>query len=324
MRRRLLVVAGLALLAACADHQKTVNETATVEPVGWGCLNRVGELADDLMNPTPPPFCRIGILSGLQQEGRALPVTAVLDRGAGSWPAAEALVIDLTPGVAAPFHAAFADNPSFVPLATAPPARRRVPPARCRRCRAARGGDRVRTTVGNRVGAGCSREHAVLPAEVGPGRRRGYRPADLAGPLRVAIAELRAAASLPGRAEPAPGAERRGATLRAEVSPPRSARRHRSSRHAACPSGATDDAALHHGSAGRRPPTAARVAHFAPEGGGPVSADAVRLHGRTSVPRRPRQADAGEQFFRALWNAANTISTLGDLNSSQSRSESGS
>ena len=38
MRRRLLVVAGLALLAACADHRKTVNETATVEPVGWGCL----------------------------------------------------------------------------------------------------------------------------------------------------------------------------------------------------------------------------------------------------------------------------------------------
>ena len=120
MRRRLLVVAGLALLAACADHRKTVNETATVEPLGWGCLDRVGELADDPMNPTPPPFCRIGILSGLQQEGRALPVTAVLDRGAECRPTAQGFLIDLTPGVAARFHAAFADNPSFVPLAQSP------------------------------------------------------------------------------------------------------------------------------------------------------------------------------------------------------------
>jgi hypothetical protein len=110
----------LSLLAACADDRKPVDETATIQPVGWGCLDRVGEIADDPLDPTPPAFCRIGLLSGLQQNGHALPVTAIVDRGAECRPTAQGFAVDIAPGVAARFHAAFVDNPSFVPLADSP------------------------------------------------------------------------------------------------------------------------------------------------------------------------------------------------------------
>ena len=88
--------------------------------MGWGCIARVGEVVDDPLNPTAPPYCRIGLLAGLQRDGRALPLTAVLDRGAECRPSAQGFVIDLAPGVAARFHAAFTDNPSFVPLSHSP------------------------------------------------------------------------------------------------------------------------------------------------------------------------------------------------------------
>lgn len=110
----------LALLAACAEDRKPVNETATPEPVGWGCLSRVGEVVNDPLAPAPPPYCRIGLLSGLQRDGRALPVTAVVDRGAECRPTAQGFVLDLAPGVAARFHAAFIANPSFVPMSDSP------------------------------------------------------------------------------------------------------------------------------------------------------------------------------------------------------------
>lgn len=110
----------LALLAACSDDRKPVNEIATPEPIGWGCLDRDGEVVNDPLAPTPPPFCRIGMLSGLQRDGRALPITAVVDRGAECRPTARGFVLDLAPGVAARFHAAFIDNPSFVPMSDSP------------------------------------------------------------------------------------------------------------------------------------------------------------------------------------------------------------
>jgi hypothetical protein len=110
----------LALLAACADGRKPVDETATIEPVGWGCLDRIGEVVDDPLSPAPPPYCRIGVLSGLQRDGRTLPVTAVLDRGAECRATAQGFALDLAPGVAARFHAAFIDNPSFVPMGDSP------------------------------------------------------------------------------------------------------------------------------------------------------------------------------------------------------------
>lgn len=110
----------LALLAACSDDRKPVNETATIEPVGWGCLSRVGEVADDPLDPTPPAYCRVGLLSGLQRDGRALPVTAIVDRGAECRPTAQGFVVDLAPGVAARFHGAFIDNPSFVAMSDSP------------------------------------------------------------------------------------------------------------------------------------------------------------------------------------------------------------
>jgi hypothetical protein len=110
----------LALLAACADDRKPVDETATIEPIGWGCLDRVGEVVDDPLDPAPPPFCRIGVLSGLQRDGSTLPVTAVLDRGAECRPTAQGFVLDLAPGVAARFHRTFIDNPSFVPMSNSP------------------------------------------------------------------------------------------------------------------------------------------------------------------------------------------------------------
>lgn len=110
----------LSVLAACADDRKPVDETATIEPIGWGCLDRIGELVNDPLHPAPPPYCRIGVLSGLQRVGRALPVTAVLDRGSECWPTPQGFMIDLAPGVAARFHAAFTANPSFVPMADSP------------------------------------------------------------------------------------------------------------------------------------------------------------------------------------------------------------
>ena len=110
----------LCLLAGCADDRKPVDETASIEPIGWGCLDRIGELVNDPLHPEPPPYCRIGVLSGLQRAGRALPVTAVLDRGSECWPTPQGFMVDLAPGVAARFHAAFMDNPSFVPMADSP------------------------------------------------------------------------------------------------------------------------------------------------------------------------------------------------------------
>ena len=45
----------LALLAACADDRKPVDETATPEPVGWGCLDRDGEVVNDPVGAVTSP-----------------------------------------------------------------------------------------------------------------------------------------------------------------------------------------------------------------------------------------------------------------------------
>lgn len=107
-------------LAACADDRRPVDETQTVEPVGFGCLEEMDEVADDPLNPTPAPFCRIGVLGSLQLDGRPLPTVAVIDRGAECERTTRGDAINLAPGVAARFHAAFRIDPDFVPLDDSP------------------------------------------------------------------------------------------------------------------------------------------------------------------------------------------------------------
>jgi hypothetical protein len=114
------LAASLALLAACAADRGPVDETYTVEPVGFGCLDRAGELPDDPLNPTPAPYCRIGVLSDLALQGRPVPAAAVLDRGAECRDTPRGYAVDLAPGVAARFHAAFEDERDFVPLDGSP------------------------------------------------------------------------------------------------------------------------------------------------------------------------------------------------------------
>ncbi len=116
-------MAGLLLilgLVACADDRKPVDETATVEPIGFGCLDQMGEIVDDPLDPAAPPFCRIGVLGGLTLDGRSLPKVAVLDRGNECHRTQDGYAVDLAPGVAARFHSAFATDPDFVPLADSP------------------------------------------------------------------------------------------------------------------------------------------------------------------------------------------------------------
>ena len=113
----LLVLAGL---TACADDRKPVDETQVVEPIGFGCLDQMGEIANDPLNPNPPPFCRIGVLGALQLDGKPLPKVAVLDHGNECLRTAKGYEIDLAPGVAARFHAAFVTDPDFVPMTDSP------------------------------------------------------------------------------------------------------------------------------------------------------------------------------------------------------------
>jgi hypothetical protein len=107
-------------LAACAQETRPVDETATIEPVGFACLADIDEVADDPLAPAPAPYCRIGVLGSLALDGRALPKVAVIDRGAECRRTPEGYAIDLAPGVAARFHAAFRLAPDFVPLDASP------------------------------------------------------------------------------------------------------------------------------------------------------------------------------------------------------------
>lgn len=110
----------LAGLTACGGDRKPVDETQTVEPVGWGCLARLGELADDPLNPLEAPFCRIGLLNSLKLAGKPVATVAVIDRGAECTSTAKGFAIDLAPGVAARFHEAFLLEPDFVPMDRSP------------------------------------------------------------------------------------------------------------------------------------------------------------------------------------------------------------
>ena len=202
MSPRALATASLALLpllAACSDERKPVNETATPEPVGWGCLDRDGEVVNDPLDPAPPPYCRIGLLSGLQRDGRALPVTAVVDRGAECRPTAQGFVLDLAPGVAARFHAAFIANPSFVPMSDSPAC---PPEGDTGPLPALPGGAQTAiefTTTATAATQDADGNELILPAEV----QARLVDAVTGRPIwqdrcRTDMAELRAAASLPG------------------------------------------------------------------------------------------------------------------------------
>ena len=120
MRRSLLVMAAFGLLAACADDEKPVMELQTPEPIGFGCLAEMDEVADDPLNPAPPPFCRIGVLGALKLDGKPLPKVAVLDRGNECVRGPKGYAVDIAPGVAARFHGAFTTDPDFVPMADSP------------------------------------------------------------------------------------------------------------------------------------------------------------------------------------------------------------
>ena len=113
----LLLLVGL---VACTDDRKPVDETQTVEPIGFGCLDDMGEVVDDPLNPTPAPFCRIGVLGSLKLDGRPVPTVAVIDRGAECNRTPKGYAVDLAPGVAARFHAAFQVDPDFVPMDDSP------------------------------------------------------------------------------------------------------------------------------------------------------------------------------------------------------------
>jgi hypothetical protein len=110
----------IAVCTACSGEREPVDETATVEPIGWGCLDRAGELADDPLNPAPAPYCRIGVLNGLKLEGRPEPVAAVIDHGSECSTTTKGFAIDLAPGVAARFNRAFQLERDFVPLSESP------------------------------------------------------------------------------------------------------------------------------------------------------------------------------------------------------------
>jgi hypothetical protein len=110
----------LAGLVACADDRKPVDETQAVEPIGFGCLDDMDEVADDPLNPTPAPFCRIGVLGSVELDGRPVPTVAVIDRGSECNRTPKGYSIDLAPGVAARFHAAFQLDPDFVPMDDSP------------------------------------------------------------------------------------------------------------------------------------------------------------------------------------------------------------
>jgi hypothetical protein len=110
----------LTWLVACADDRKPVDETQVVESIGFDCLDDMGEIADDPLNPAPPPFCRIGVLGALQLDGRPLPNVAVLDRGDECVRSQKGFTVDLAPGVTARFHAAFQTDPDFVPVVDSP------------------------------------------------------------------------------------------------------------------------------------------------------------------------------------------------------------
>ena len=113
----LLLLVGL---AACTDDRKPVDETQTVEPVGFDCLEDLGEVVDDPLNPTPAPFCRIGVLGSVELDGRPAPTVAVIDRGAECNRTPKGYAVDLAPGVAARFHQAFQLDPDFVPMDDSP------------------------------------------------------------------------------------------------------------------------------------------------------------------------------------------------------------
>ena len=113
----LLLLAGL---VACDTDRKPVDETANIEPVGFACVDDFDEVADDPLNPTPPPFCRIGVLGSLQLDGRPLRTVAVIDRGAECNRTEAGDAINIAPGVAARFHAAFQLDPDFVPIDDSP------------------------------------------------------------------------------------------------------------------------------------------------------------------------------------------------------------
>ena len=124
MPPRTFAIASLALLAllpACAnqDRDKT-DEAPAPQPIGWSCLGRVGEVRDDPLHPAAPAQCRIGVLAALRAAGRAMPVTAVVDRGGECRSTERGLELDLAPRVVARFHAAFDGSPGYVPLADSP------------------------------------------------------------------------------------------------------------------------------------------------------------------------------------------------------------
>ena len=206
----LLLLVGL---VACTDDRKPVDETRTVEPVGFGCLDDMGEVADDPLSPTPAPFCRIGVLGSLKLDGRPVPTVAVIDRGAECNRTPKGYAIDLAPGVAARFHAAFQVDPDFVPMDDSPACPARMSPGRSRRCRRRANAPGVHH---RRHGAGAHRggRHADPPAavdarlvEAGSGRVL-WRDS-----CRTDKAELMAAAGFPDW-QPAPGALRRGLRVR--------------------------------------------------------------------------------------------------------------
>ncbi len=72
------------------------------------------------MNPTPPPFCRIGVLGSLELDGRPLGTVAVIDRGAECNRTEAGDAVNIAPGVAARFHAAFRLDPDFVAIDDSP------------------------------------------------------------------------------------------------------------------------------------------------------------------------------------------------------------
>ena len=110
----------LALLAACAQDRDKGDEAPTPQPIGWSCLGRIGEVRDDPLHPAVPAQCRIGVLAALRADGRALPVTTVVERGGECRSTGRGLELDLAPRVVARFHAAFDGSPGYVPLAGSP------------------------------------------------------------------------------------------------------------------------------------------------------------------------------------------------------------
>ena len=262
----LLLLVGL---VACTDDRKPVDETQTVEPVGFGCLDDIGEVVDDPLNPTPAPFCRIGVLAALQLDGRPVPTVAVIDRGAECSRTPKGYAIDLAPGVAARFHAAFQARPRLRAHGRQPG----LPAAGCLRAGygvAGRRANRARVHHRrHRAGHDRRRQHAV-PAgrRERPAGRGRLRPRALAGHLPHRHGRAHRRREFPRPGQPAPGALRRGRCAVPAASPRRSARRRHSSR-----------------------PCAFRSS--SPPSSRPLSASAARGHRRRRRPgrRRRRRAD---------------------------------